>query len=80
MLTGDGLRLLEETLELPPHSLTGRESLAELRAWDSLSTMGFIAAADRKFGVPLPGSQVYRCKTVAELIGLLETAVAKRAA
>lgn len=76
----EALRLLEETLDLPPHTLAGHEKLRDLALWDSLSTMAFIAMVDKRLGLPLPGSQVARCRTVAELIGLLGPTVARRAA
>jgi acyl carrier protein len=72
MTRQDALRLLEETLGMPPHTLVGDEKLADLDAWDSLSTMTFIAMVDKRLGLPLPGNRVARCRSVAELIGLLE--------
>jgi acyl carrier protein len=80
MTKQDGLRLLEETLGLQPHTLAGNEKLRDLELWDSLSTMSFIAMVDKKFGLPLPGNRVVRCKTVDELIGLLGPDVGDRAA
>jgi acyl carrier protein len=70
----DALRLLEDTLELAPHTLHGGETLKQVPGWDSLSTMAFIATVDRELGMPLPGGQVARCKTVAELLALLDVA------
>jgi acyl carrier protein len=74
------LRLLEETLDLDPHTLTGGETLRELAGWDSLSTVAFIAMVDKEFGRPLPGARVAGCQTVDELLGLLDAAVAAPAA
>lgn len=76
----DGLRLLEETLELPPHRLTGTEKLTDVPNWDSLSTLSFIAAVDNRYGVPLQGQLVAQCQTVAELISLFTAACKKTAA
>ena len=58
-----------------PHTLTGAERLGDLEAWDSLSTVVFIATVDKKFNVPLAGSRVSRCTTVADLCTLLEEAM-----
>jgi acyl carrier protein len=80
MTRQDALRVLEETLELKPHTLAGQEKLADLELWDSLSTMTFIAMADKKFGLPLPGNRVVRCQTVDDLIDLLQPALSDRAA
>ena len=80
MTKQDALRLLEETLELRPHTLTGGESSREVEGWDSMSTMAFIAMADQEFGLPLPGNQVAACQTVDELLGLLGASATSRAA
>jgi acyl carrier protein len=80
MTKPDALRLLEKTLELPPETLTGGERLSELQAWDSLSTLAFIAMADKEFGLPLAGNRVAGCRTVDDLIGLLGLPSVRRAA
>lgn len=71
MTRQQALALLEQILDAPPHSLTGRERLADLEGWDSLSIVAFIAEVDKQLGVALPGSRVAACRTVDELIGLL---------
>jgi hypothetical protein len=78
MPRADLLRLFEQTLRLPEHSLTGRELLPAVPNWDSLTTLSFIVMVDRKFGMPLKGSRVLACKTVDELLDLIE--IARRAA
>lgn len=80
MTRQDALRLLEEALELRPHALTGRERLADLEGWDSLSTLAFIAMADKHFGLVVPGNKVSGCRTVDDLLGLLGGAACDRAA
>lgn len=80
MTTPDALRFLETVLAMPAQSLAGNERLRDLESWDSLSTLVVIAAADKDLGVPLPGSRVARCETVADLCALLTQAVAARAA
>jgi acyl carrier protein len=74
------LGVLEEMLQLAPHTLTGGERLADLEAWDSLSALHFIAVVDKQCGLPLPGSRVARCRTVDELVGLVAEAGSGRAA
>ena len=80
MTTQSALRFLESALGLPASTLAGTERLRDLETWDSLSTLVLIAAADKELGVPLPGSRVARCETVAEVCALLTQAVAARAA
>ncbi len=80
MTRQDALRLLEQTLDLDPHTLTGAETLRELEGWDSLSTVTIIAMVDKELGKPLPGSRVAQCQTVEQLLELMGFASAKRAA
>ncbi len=80
MTRQDALRLLEKTLEMGSYSLTGGETLRDLENWDSLSTMTFIAMADKELGLPLPGNRVARCQTVDDLLELLGAASTNRAA
>ena len=71
MTRQDALRMLEETIDLKPNTLTGHEALGDLAGWDSMSTMAFIATVDKAVGLPLRGNQVVRCQTVAELLDLV---------
>jgi len=71
MTRHDALRMIEQTLEMSPNSLTGAEELREVAGWDSMSTMAFIAMVDKELGRPLPGGRVARCRTVADLLDLL---------
>ncbi|HEY7329092.1 MAG TPA: acyl carrier protein [Gemmataceae bacterium] len=80
MTRQDALRLLEQTLDIQPHSLTGGETLRDLEGWDSMSTLAFIAMVDKELGQPLPGSRVVQCKTVDQLLELMGIASANRAA
>jgi acyl carrier protein len=79
MYDQDRLQFIEAMLELPPETLTGAERLRDLEAWDSLSTMLFIATVDKKFGVPLPGNRVSRCQTIGDLCALLDEVAAAAA-
>jgi acyl carrier protein len=80
MTKQDALRLLEESLEMAPHTLTGGETLRSLENWDSLSTLAFIAMVDKELGLAMPGNQVARCRTVDELLELLGISSTKQAA
>lgn len=80
MTRQDALRLLEQTLDMGPHTLTGRENLRDLEGWDSLSTLAIIAMVDKELGRPLPGSRVAQCQTVDQLLELMGFTSANRAA
>jgi hypothetical protein len=71
MTGADRLRFIEGMLDMAPYTLTGGEALKDLEAWDSLSTMLFIATVDRKLGLPLRGDRVTCCQTVNDLCALL---------
>jgi len=80
MIRQDALRLLERTLDMGPHTLTGGETLRDLEGWDSLSTMAIIATVDKELGVPLPGNRVAQCQTVEDLLALISSTSINRAA
>ncbi len=63
---------LDDLLELDPGTLTGSEELKDIEAWDSLAVMGFIAMVDEEFDVMVPPAQLSKCKTVVDLIALVE--------
>jgi acyl carrier protein len=63
---------LDDLLELDPGTLKGSEELKDIEAWDSLAVMGFIAMVDEEFDVMVPPAQLSKCKTVADLISLVE--------
>ena len=65
------LRVFEETIMATPGSLTGNESLENLKDWDSLAVVVFMTQVDEQFSVCLSGDDVVRCKTVNDLSGLL---------
>jgi len=71
------LALFEEIVEEPPGTLTGSEKLGErVGGWTSLAIVSFIAMVDEKLGtVPSP-RDIANCKTVNDLIGLLDGKVA----
>jgi acyl carrier protein len=66
------LASLEEILEEPPGKLTGSESLQkDLKGWNSLTVLSFIAMVDEYFNVTLSAKQIADCATVNDLMGLL---------
>jgi acyl carrier protein len=62
---------MEEPLDISPGTLTGRELLRNLQAWDSLAVFGFISWADRDYGLVIPPTSIPKCRTVDDLAGLL---------
>jgi acyl carrier protein len=71
MSTDEFLRDLESQFELDPNSLSVELRLEDLKAWDSMAAMGFIALADRLCSVQVTGDQLSGCQTVQDLLTLL---------
>ncbi len=68
----DFLKRLDELLELKPGTLSPEDRLQDLEGWDSLAVMGFIALADEHYSVILSPQQLASCKSVGELIQLVD--------
>ena len=72
MKKAEFLNRLEEIMNLDAGTLRGNEVLAETGGWDSMSVVQFIALADEDFGVSVPGTKLLNCKTVPDLMALLD--------
>lgn len=66
----NGLQLIEEMLEMPSGQLKGSEQLEDLKQWDSLAVVSFMALADEHYGVTVRPQQILACKSVADLLNL----------
>jgi acyl carrier protein len=62
---------LDDILEMPIGTLTGEEDLASLHRWDSLAVVSFIATVNGLFNVVLPAQKVKVCKSVPDLVALV---------
>lgn len=65
------LNLFEEIIEADPDTLTGGEMLTDLKKWDSLAIVGFIAMVDEKFDITLSGKGIQQSKSIADLVALV---------
>ena len=66
------LALMEDLIEVDPGTLARVESLGELEGWDSLAVISMIAMVDEHFGVELAGERIAQCRTVGDLVGLVD--------
>lgn len=67
------LRLFEEIAEEPAGTLKGEERLKEqVAGWNSLAVVSFLAMVDEQFNLALSPKAIANCKTVNDLIELLE--------
>ena len=66
------LLLLDEMLEAQPGKLKGSERLQDVEGWDSVAVLGFIALVDEHFDYTLAPRRLSECKTVDDLVALLD--------
>jgi acyl carrier protein len=71
------LAKLEEMMEIQSGTLADSESLKNLKQWDSVAIMGFIAFVDEHFEITLSAKRLVGCKTVDDLIALLGDRIMK---
>jgi acyl carrier protein len=70
MLKSQFLRLFEEMIEANPGTLTGAEELRQVKGWDSLAAVQFVALVDEHLQFTLDASQLDSCRTINDLIAL----------
>jgi acyl carrier protein len=63
---------MEELLEADAGSLNLATPLGSLQEWDSLALVSFLAMADAKYGVRVEPTDLRQCKSVADLMKLVE--------
>jgi acyl carrier protein len=62
----------ERMVEVTPGTLRGPEELAGLPGWDSMTQLTFVVHVERALGVRVPTAQVAECRTVHDLLALVE--------
>ena len=70
--------ILAERLGMDPARLSDDARLMEELGMDSLDAVQFVLAVETEFDIELPDEEVTQVSTVAELIGLVDGAVARR--
>lgn len=61
------LRLLEESTQAEPHSLSPEQFLRDIEGWDSMGMVMFIGLAKEKLGAELSVHDLSQRETVEEL-------------
>ena len=64
------LQKLESIIEADEGTVEGSSVLADLDGWDSLAVMSTLAMFDKQFGVKVPATTIYQCRTVDDLAAL----------
>jgi acyl carrier protein len=62
---------LDDLIEQPAGTSQPEMTLNHLAGWDSMTAMGFLAMADRKYGVTVSAARLLEAKTVADLAALV---------
>lgn len=68
------LDALDGLLEQPAGTSQPETYLTHLPGWDSMSAMGFMAMADKRFGVSVRAAGLVEARTVADLAALVGVA------
>jgi acyl carrier protein len=66
------LAQLEEALREPPGSIEETDQLKDFAGWDSIGALSVIALVDENYGIALEVDKMWACKTVADLIAIVE--------
>ena len=72
MTNTEKIELLAETLELDDITLTPEMELSEIPNYDSLSRLAVMVMLDDEFGRKLKGEEIFKFKTVADILGYME--------
>jgi acyl carrier protein len=72
MTRQDMLLMLDQIVEVEPGTLSESDSLASIDGWDSLAVIVFQAEVDEKLGTVSQPADLARCKTVRDLIDLVD--------
>lgn len=75
MKKSEFLLLMDELIEAEPGTLKGLEALSAVEGWDSVAVMGFIALVDEQFEVTLSPKRLAECRTIDDLVGLVDSHV-----
>lgn len=76
MIQEDFLLLIDEVLEAEPGTTQIADTLEDLETWDSLAVIQFIALVDERYNVSVAPRKLADCKTVADLMALVQSALA----
>lgn len=66
------LALIADMMELEAEKLSKDTELKSLDEWDSLAVLSFVAMMDEEFGKNINGCQVRGCKTIADLMAMMD--------
>ena len=65
------IRLIEETLEIDPGTLSPETDLSGVPEYDSMGKLSLIVLSDEEFGKKLTGEQIRTFNTVSDILAFL---------
>ncbi len=66
------MELLEECMDIDEGTLKMEDELNSFEEWDSVTALSVIAMVDEKFHKTLTGDDMKCCKTVADVVALMQ--------
>lgn len=72
MVIQEKIKMIEEMLEVDENSLTLETELNSLDEWDSVAILSSIVMLDDEFGKTVKGDELKACKTVQDLVNLMQ--------
>ncbi len=72
MILREKIALIEDLLELEEGSLDVDTELESMDEWDSIAALSMIVLIDEEFNKTVSGKQVKSCKTVKDILDLME--------
>jgi acyl carrier protein len=70
------IRSIKDAFEEPPENLNLSTVLRELEGWDSLTSVMLVAEIYADYRVQISGDEMSGCRTVADLMSLVEAKLA----
>lgn len=70
MTKAEFIRKIEFDIGAAEGTVEGSDVLQDLDGWDSLAVMSTLAMLDKQFGVKVPATTIYQCRTVDDLAAL----------
>lgn len=66
------IEIIAEALEIDPSEASNNLSLDPEDNWDSIALLSVIASIDEEFDIQLDGDQLAACRSIPEILKLLE--------
>lgn len=64
------IRLIEETLNVAPGTITPETQIADVEEWDSLAHVMILGALDEQLGLSIPLEEAMEMTSVSQLLEL----------